>query len=89
MLFFLKKKIYLKRIQKNESVITEITTEITGGAVEEFREQLAEAGSFFILLEITLLLILFVLIMIMFRLKPPKKEKKESKKDKEEEDEED
>ncbi len=61
---------------------------ITGGAIDEFREQLSEAGSFFILLEITLLLILFVLIMIMFRLKPAGKKKKKEKKEEEEEEEE-
>ena len=43
---------------------------ITGNSIEEIKQKLAETGSFFILLEVTLLLILFVLVMIMFRLKP-------------------
>lgn len=63
------------------------TSEITGDVIEELKKDLSEAGSFFILLEITLLLILFVLTMIMFRLKPRKKGE-ETKEKEEEEDEE-
>jgi len=57
---------------------------ITGGAIDEFKDQLAETGSFFILLEVTLLLILFVLTMIMFRLRPSRKKGKSEKKEEEE-----
>lgn len=46
------------------------TTPITGNAIDEIKQKLAETGSFFILLEVTLLLILFVLVMILFRLRP-------------------
>jgi len=52
----------------NISIEGEITP-ITGGVISEFGKKLSGTGSFFILLEVTLLLILFVLVMIMFRLK--------------------
>ncbi len=53
-------------------------------------EELSETSSFFILLEVTLLLILFVLVMILFRLKPPTQvsETKEEEKEEAEEEEE-
>ncbi len=60
---------------------------ITGEVIEEFRQTLSETSSFFILLEVTLLLILFVLVMIMFRLKPVvEKSSKAPNKTKEKED---
>jgi hypothetical protein len=66
--------------------------EITGNVVENV-QQVSETSSFFILLEVTLLLILFVLVMILFRLKPPQPEKasngKSTKKDKEKSEKED
>jgi hypothetical protein len=67
---------------------------ITGNVVENVQE-VSETSSFFILLEVTLLLILFVLVMILFRLKPivVQAEKpsngKSAKKDKEKSEEED
>ncbi len=56
------------------------TDGITGG-ITGIGTQITETNSFFILLEVTLLLILFVLVMILFRLRPvvvePQKEEKE------------
>jgi len=53
----------------------EVTPGITGGSVWGVTGKFSETGSFFILLEITLLLILFVLVMILFRLRRPVAEK--------------
>jgi hypothetical protein len=58
------------------------------GAVGGLQE-LSETSSFFILLEVTLLLILFVLVMILFRLKPPAPASETKEEEKEEEKEED
>lgn len=71
--------------EEKEQEKTNVTPTGAAGALEE----ITEAGSFFILLEVTLLLILFVLVMILFRLKPApappqeiEKEKAEEKKEK-------
>ncbi len=53
-----------------EENIEEGTLEEITGKVTEVGEEISETSSFFILLEVTLLLILFVLVMILFRLKP-------------------
>jgi hypothetical protein len=73
-----------QNLTEEVNITDEITTdedttvsEITGDVIEELKSDLSEAGSFFILLEITLLLILFVLVMIMFRLKPRTVQKEE------------
>jgi hypothetical protein len=64
---------------------TEIPENATGGGLEEITgnvaqnvEAISETSSFFILLEVTLLLILFVLVMILFRLKPPQAQPEKS-----------
>lgn len=62
-------------------------TNVTPTGAVSGLEEITEAGSFFILLEVTLLLILFVLVMILFRLKPaaaPQEEEKEQPEEKKE-----
>lgn len=60
----------VEEAEEVSEVVEEVeeTAPITGAAIGE---KLSEAGSFFILLEVTLLLILFVLVMILFRLRGP------------------
>ena len=60
--------------ETTNETITEIEPGITGGVVEELREKIADAGSLFVLLEITLLFMLLVLVMILFKLKRPSSE---------------
>ncbi len=65
-----------KPTEENLTNETEVITEenqtsapVTGGIIDEIRSRISQAGSFFILLEATLLLILFVLVIISFRLR--------------------
>jgi len=53
------------------------TAPVTGGVISELGEKIASTNSFFILLEITLLLILFVMIMILFKMRGPAERKPE------------
>ena len=76
--------------------ITQEEIGITGGAIEELRKKLSDIDGFFILMEITLLLILLILVFISFKLMRPtrirrarrrageKEEEKEEKEEKEE-----
>ncbi len=61
----------LPEIEEGNVTEEEIEEEmsITGGVIEELKERFSGASSFFVLLEITLLLILLVMILILFRLK--------------------
>ncbi len=57
-----------EELNVTEIGLTETNNSITGGIISELTGRISETSSFFILLEITLLMILFVMVMILFRL---------------------
>ncbi len=76
-------EVNVSEFEEGKEVVVEEEIEEEGeeraGITGSFIEDLAGTGSFFILLEVTLLLILFVLVMIMFRLKALTRIQKEKK----------